>query len=211
MGLSYYIEDLFLNLQASLRPTFSIEVGAYNAEFSKNIKKIHSSMNVYAFEASRFNYAKFQHDLIGAWGVNYIHSAVSNIVGSIEFNYQVGEQSDAPNNSILQRVGAVQNPEVVPSTTLDHFFIESNLMAPHDSACLWIDVEGAAGLVLPSAERLLAQTQTVLIEVEHHRFWQNQWLSGDVRSFLETRGFFLIGRDLEYHPTQENFLFARLP
>lgn len=202
---------MFFDLQYMLRPTFSVEVGAYEAHFSRQMKESYPPINAYAFEAAEANYRKFKHDLENAWGVNYIHSAVSNIDGHIYFNLQEGLPEDVPNNSVLPRIGANNKQLSVPSTTLDTFFIDSGRMSPTDTACLWLDVEGAAGLVMEGGKRFLAQTTSVLVEVEHQYFWEKQWLSTQVHDFLLEQGFSFLARDYEYYPTQENYLYVKAP
>lgn len=207
--LAHYVSGMFFDLQGRLRPTFSVEVGAYDGHFSKEIKATHPHMHAYAFEASKPSYDKFQYFQNNFWNVNYLHMAMADHTGTMEFNMHGALPDDAPLNSLLPRVGAPNVKQTVPCTTMDAFFIESGLMGPDDTACLWLDVEGATGLVLPSSKKFLAQTTSILVEVEHHRFWEGQWMAEDVDQFLTAEGFHLVARDYEMHPQQENYLYIK--
>ena len=71
----------------------------------------------------------------------------------------------------------------VDGVTLDAFFADQYFT----SAGMWVDVEGACGLVLPGARDLLAQTAVLMIEVEEQQFWgAEHWLREQVISYLST-------------------------
>lgn len=209
MKFSSYVYDLFFNIQHGLQPTISVEVGAYDAEFSRRMASSSSNLRAFAFEANRYNVEKFCDDA-KFFGVEYLHSAVTDYVGTVPFYFQSGRRSDVGNNSILKRLEGESVPVDVSCTTLDHFFFSEGRASESDSFCLWIDVEGATGKVLDGASQVLAQASSVLVEVEHDKVWDGQLLSGDVLDFFESRGFGLLARDFEFYPKQENFLFVRI-
>ena len=74
---------------------------------------------------------------------------------------------------------------------------------------MWVDVEGACGLVLPGARDLLAKTAVLMIEVEEQQFWgAEHWLREQVVSYLFDLGLVPVARDFEYR-YQYNIVFVR--
>ena len=209
------LRDLFFSLQEDLKPTVSIEVGAFKAEFSHRMREEHPDATAWAFEANPHNCAMYCIDAINK-GIKYMNYAVANRVGTIEFLLQdqlvSGEKfiKEMGNNSILQRQDNVTlyDKVKVDCIALDHFFIAGGLVQPQDKVCLWVDVEGASREVLTAATKLLQQTQTIFIEVEDVPFWQDQWLAGDVDKFLKEQNFVKVARDYEY-PLQNNVIYVR--
>jgi hypothetical protein len=73
---------------------------------------------------------------------------------------------------------------------------------------MWIDVEGATEQVLSSSNKTLKQADSIFIEVEDFKFWQDQWLAEDVIKFLVSQDFVPIARDYEYEK-QNNYIFIK--
>jgi hypothetical protein len=73
---------------------------------------------------------------------------------------------------------------------------------------MWIDVEGATEQVLSSSNKTLKQVDSIFIEVEDFKFWQDQWLAEDVIKFLVSQDFIPIARDYEYEK-QNNYIFIK--
>jgi hypothetical protein len=93
----------------------------------------------------------------------------------------------------------------VDGITLDDFF---GSHACHRAA-LWIDVEGACGLVLPGATDLLSRSAIVFVELEEQRFWgEGHWLHDQVIGYLWNFGFVPVARDFEYQ-YQYNMIMVR--
>jgi hypothetical protein len=93
---------------------------------------------------------------------------------------------------------------VLDGVTLDEFFADQTFT----NAAMWIDVEGACGIVLPGARDLLARSALVMIEVEEQPFWgAEQWLRGRVASYLFELGFVPVARDFEF-AHQYNIVFV---
>ena len=63
----------YIKIQEKNKPDISVEIGAFDADFSKSMIGICN--NIYAFEASPFVYRKFKDDM---HGINYINKAVSD-------------------------------------------------------------------------------------------------------------------------------------
>jgi FkbM family methyltransferase len=197
--LSHDLSNKFIDLQKILKPSVYIEVGAFDAEFSKAIVSKDPNAKVWAFEASPYVHQKY----FPIDKVNYINKAVSDKNGYIDFELQKDIDLATVNNSIMKRNEDKEYEYVqVESITLDSLFFEYN------NICLWIDCEGANREVLLGASKILPNVSSIFIEVEEVNFWKDQWLDKDVIEYLTGFGFKLIDRDTQY-PKQYNCIFIK--
>jgi len=188
----------FVDLQKQLRPTTVIEVGAYDADFSRLMAELMPPENIWAFEANPEVWEQYRHGL----SFHYLNKAVSDVNGTIPFQVQL-DGLLAGNNSIKRRAEDKAYCYLpVESVTLDSMFAE------HQNVCLWIDCEGANREVLTGAKQVLANTTSILIEVEEQEYWHDQWLASDVVEYLDSLGFRLQDRDEQYQG-QYNCIFVR--
>jgi FkbM family methyltransferase len=189
--------DEFLKLQRQVPPLVSIEVGAYDADFSRAMVGI--AQEVWAFEASPYVYEKYK----GIDGVNYQNFAISNVSGEIPFVMQTDLDSLVGNNSILKRNDSRPKVSVnVQSRTLNELFDTKENIA------LWVDCEGASEQVLTGASEILPRVNSILIEVESFAYWENQWLQDQVKSYLEGFGLTLHTSKQQYS-NQSNQIYLR--
>ena len=187
----------FLEIQRRLKPAISIEVGAYDAQFSRYMVSI--APEVWAFEANPYVYAKNR----DYTKVKYRHCAISNVSGVIDFEIQNNQDVLVPNNTILKRNDNSPKKYLqVPSRTLNELF------AGKKDIALWIDCEGANEQVLTGANKILAHVDSIFTEVETHEFWKDQWLEDDVRSYLASFGFVLFSSHIQY-TNQYNQIYIR--
>ena len=207
------LRSFYLDLQKILKPNVSVEVGAFKAEFSTQMRKISPMSECFAFEANKFNYEDSRQNVL-SYGVNYINLAITDYVGEVEFLIQEGflngvhYEKDPGNNSILKRSdnNIYYSKHTVACTKLDAFFEDS--INKKNTFCLWIDAEGASKQVLMGAERFLNSVQSIFIEVEHERFWKEQWLANDVNDVLSEHNFVHVAHDTEYI-NQNNAVYLR--
>jgi FkbM family methyltransferase len=206
------VGHLFYMLQERLRPDLTVEIGAYEAMFSRTMRG--HGIRAIAFEANPYNHQFFSDDpRMREAGVEYIHSAVANRDGMTEFHVQKrinGELVDPVrgNNSLFTRThGQVEYETVsVPVVSLASFFRQNGLVGQSFSA--WIDVEGAAYDVLDGAGDMLQSCLTAMVEVEQFSYWRDQRLAHGVMDFLLSRNFIPVARDFE-DPHQYNLVFIR--
>lgn len=197
--ISKDLADKFISLQEKIKPDIYIEVGAFDAEFSRTIYSKIPNAKIWAFEANPYVHSKNYPIL----GIEYINKAVSDRVGSIEFEIQKDVQPDAVNNSIMKRNEDKPYEYImVESITLN------DILSEFSNICLWIDCEGANREVLLGASEILSKVSSIFIEVEQIEYWKDQWLDTDVIGYLESFGFKLIDRDYQY-PGQYNCIFIR--
>jgi FkbM family methyltransferase len=204
--------DLYFDLLMEIRPSVTVEIGAFDASFSLEMKRRLPEVHAVAFEANPYNFAVCSAKALEA-GVEYLHTAVADMDGTLTFNVIAGQGDQRfpqvkGNDSLLQRNVANVDYEqvIVPATTANRFFGQPRFLDSRMS--LWIDVEGAAGKVLQGATEVFGRTQSLLIEVEEIQFWTDQWLSRSVDAFLEQYGFVPVARDFEYE-YQYNILYVR--
>ena len=187
----------FINIQKIMLPSVSIEVGAYDADFSKSMVGI--AKEIWAFEASPYVYEKFKH----INGINYINAAISNESGFVDFEIQKNEHKLISNNSIMKRndKSAKEYIQVESKTINDLFYDKKNIT-------LWIDCEGANEQVLTGASKVLPNVNSIFIEVETAKYWKNQWIESDVKKYLENFGFRLSMSEPQYI-NQYNQIYIR--
>ena len=193
----------FLKIQSELKPTMSIEVGAYDADFSIQMSKIINE--VYAFEASKPVFDRYSSILaIEAPGVKYIHKAITNYEGQAEIWFDKNTNpADVGHNGI--KSGRYDSrSEMVDCTSLDIYFKDIQ----NQNICLWIDCEGANREVLTGSERILSMCSSVYIEVEDKPLWDDIWVWDDVLAFMQDRGF-VYTKGYGYAPNQYNTVFVR--
>jgi FkbM family methyltransferase len=187
----------FIDIQKVMLPKITIEVGAYDADFSKSMVGI--AKEIYAFEASPFVYEKFK-DIPG---VDYRNLAISDVSGEIDFEIQIDQHKLTSNNSIMKRNDKGNKEYIsVKSSTLNELFEDKKNIA------LWIDCEGANGQVLTGASSILPNIGSICIEVETARFWKDQWLEQDVKEYLAGFGFRLSMSEPQY-TNQFNQIYIR--
>ena len=206
--MAYFEElaDAFIDLQKRIQPTLLIEVGAREGTFSNRVKNLLPNSEVHAFEANQKIYEDFRHDFVSK-NIHYHNLGVSNKSLSADFYIEItkhqkdGSHSFKPrNNSDLKYI-----KQKVQTVTLDVFF--QSALTAESKVCLWIVAEGCGAEVLEGASNVLEHTQSIFIEVEHKKFWKNQKLAKQVERSLGKKNFFLVGRDMEHFPVQENQLY----
>jgi len=207
-----YVANYFHELIALTKPALFVEAGAYKGEASRRVKQDQPLCRVVAFEANPYNHERYAEELgFAAAGIDYHNLAVTDVAGPVIFHLRARADGEdlrkvTGNSSLLRRQSADTEYEdlTVDGVTLDGFFGADT----EEPVCLWVDVEGASGLVLHGATKLLRRTELVLIEVEEKLMWEGQWRSIDVIEFFLDAGFVPLTRDAEYDQ-QYNIIFVR--
>jgi FkbM family methyltransferase len=209
------LRDLTIALHDHLGARAVFEIGAWEASFSRAVRRHAPDARIYAFEANPHNFERFGKDAeLARLDIRYLNRAISDRSGPIEFLLQTKKgTSDEPvsltakSNSLLRQSRSGEYQAVtVPASSLADFLAEENLIGAPSTA--WIDVEGAMGQVLTGIGEHAAQFQLLHCEVEEAEIWNEQWTANRVFDWLETRGFVAVARDFE-RPQQFNVLFLR--
>jgi len=205
------LEELFEEITDTIHPSVFVEVGAFDASFSRRMKTRYPTAAVYAFEANPRAFEHFVGDVTRD-GVSYQHLAIGPAAGSAEIH--IPEQIAGNPMPFTNRMASL-NPLAlrdsrsvsvhVPMLRLDEALRDT---APNARYALWIDVEGAIDQVLDGAAQTLERTDLIFCELEHAPVWVGQKLAGSVRNRLTAAGFQIVARDCQKW-FQYNAIFAR--
>jgi FkbM family methyltransferase len=216
------LRRLFLSLLRQLNLTIFCDIGANDGEASLAVRRILPTCGIYAFEANPRTYQRNRSRL--PEGIRYFNFAISDLEGQVPIfaprvlskayvngeiiDASIVEPEDTGKASLLRRTEEATYTEFnVRSYTLDGFLRSQGERIDDHQFALWIDVEGAAAKVLAGAEKTLAHTAIIFIEVENYDFWQDQKRSADVYELLSKRDFIPVARDRESGDMQFNILF----
>jgi FkbM family methyltransferase len=219
------LTSLLWNVLERLRPTVFFDIGAFDGGIAVAAKQKFPRLLVYSFEANPEIFA-LHNSTVSAAGVTYMNRAVSDSVGPVKMYaprtlsryYDKGvvlpghinePKTTGKTSLLLRNEDAVYEEFNVNGTTLDAFLVEEGFDVAEQRMVLWIDVEGAADKVLQGAEKALASSVAVLIEVENFEFWKEQKDSAYITRELIAKGFVPVARDREYGDHQFNILFVK--
>lgn len=215
------LTDKFFDLYKALQPNIFCDVGANQGEVSLRAKSTCPTTAVYGYEANPEIFAS-RVDLMKGEGIHWSNVAVTSRAGALPIfvptklsrvfdgrnivNRDHYEGKHTGKSSLLKRdENAEYDTFEVQGVTLDEQFSDLE----NQSFFLWIDVEGAASMVLEGAERTLDHTLAIFIEVEGHSFWKDQKTAAGVFDLLIRKGFIPLIRDREYGDYQFNAIFVR--
>ena len=192
------LEEEFLELQKKIKPELCVEIGAYEAGFSKKIHDLGICDNIYAYEASPYVYQNFKD---GLSEINYINLALADYDGNITFNVDKDKDPSVNTTDGIKHKRDVANFDQiqVKCSRLDSIHKSENI-------CLWIDVEGASMEVLKGSLSILHNVSSIYIETETAKYWEDQYLHKDI---VELLGIY----DIEFykwekqHTSQYNSIF----
>ena len=206
--------ECYLEMCERISPQVSFEIGAREANFSRQLKTRCPQTTTYAFEANPYVYEQFR-EAVSA-GILYVNEAISCDSASREFfiplvfsrpHGLLRLANTNPTSSLKLRKGdGVEYESVIcKCDTLDSW--HERLGWP--TSVLWIDVEGAVGEVIQGAARSLGScVQCVFVELEKSAGWKDQWLAPHVVGAMNKFGFIALVRDCET-PWQYNQIFVR--
>jgi FkbM family methyltransferase len=201
--LNMDLVNKFIKIQKILSPTTAIEIGAYDAEFSHMCVEQNICNNIHAFEASPYVYNNFKEHM--NQNINYKNIAIGDYDGNILFQLKNDIDFDiARSNSIHKNI----NKNVKYSYVDVEISKIDTLFKNDDNICFWIDAEGANKEVLSGAINSLKRTQSILIETEQERLWENQWVHDDVADFLNKQNFTMVERVFQ-GKLQSNCIFIK--
>jgi len=212
------LASIFDELANRLNIAIAIEIGAFQAEFSRRFLTTATNRKALAVEANPYNYNAFKEGLAAA-GVIYHHAAVQDKTGTTTLQLMDTAQDIENgfirgNNSILSSSERTETkPLTVPATTLDELVTEyvsaGKIPDPSTSPpLLWIDVEGALNLVIAGGSKTIRNSVALFTEVEATALWDQQCLFPEICGLLDELGFTPFLRDCEYEPEQFNVIFV---
>lgn len=205
------LSRLFFHLASILEVDLFVEAGAKDAASSRRARRLLDPKRIVAFEANPYTHERFAQATSGDAGVEYEHLALSDEPGTVTLHVlrtADGRARADGQASLFERQHKADDGFVevsVRSTTLDTHFAGYDFAR----AALWIDVEGATREVLDGSRQTLGKAAVAIAEVEDRRYWgDDQWLRGDVVSFLYDHGLVPVARDFQSR-YQYNIVFVR--
>jgi FkbM family methyltransferase len=190
------VRTAFRTLARLTEPTLTLEIGAFEAGFSRWVKRELPAARAVAFEANPLVWAHHREE-VTALGVEYLNLAIGPENGPVTLN--VPRDFDGRARDPVNRMASLgsnlrseeQVAVEVPGVRLD----DAVPLAAVDRLVAWIDVEGALGAVLPASAATLSRASAVYVEVEAEPMWDGQWLDRDVLDWFEGIGLVPLLRD----------------
>ena len=167
-GWEYTQNEAEINLHKYLKRKKSeisniIIVGGYTGREIPKLLHSYPRCQITVFECSPRDSETLRKKFLVNHRVSVIEKAVSDTLGFITFN----ETTKAGSGSILNPGKNAKKWFELEKT--DEFTVSTTTLDDELNAqsvdCLWIDVQGAEGIVLSGAERTLASTDSIFIEV----------------------------------------------
>jgi len=209
--------NIFMDLQGQIAPDLSMEVGAREAKFSLEMRRLFPKLPIVAVEGSPEAYAYFteQHDY-SSKKIDYLQCVVSDHSGTVDFNIvrERGQNDTQPGtngrNSLNKRDYSKSVFHYDTIQVISHKGDELLSRYNAHNATIWIDAEGAAKQVLFGLEESLAKHRvaSIYIELESKEIWKDQWNCYDIINYLLKYKYTPIYKDSEVE-IQGNFIFIR--
>lgn len=202
------VKRVFRDLVVHSGATVTLEVGAFEADFSRWARQALPDARVLAFEANPYVHERFRPEVEAA-GVDYRNECVGDTDGPVTLNVPRDFRSHpfARVNQMASLATSIdtdtQEQVEVPGVRL-HDVVP---LGDDDVVAAWIDVEGALARVLPGNEETLRRASVVFVEVETEPVWHGQWLDTDVAAWFAAIGMVPLLRDLQ-RPWQYNLVLV---
>jgi FkbM family methyltransferase len=206
------LEQAFFSIIQHIAPSVVLEIGAHEADFSKRVITALPACRVLALEANPSVYARYAPELAST-GVNYLNLAAAAAPGYVEFS--VPMKSDTPGGELreIPKMGSLLTDPGAKGVIVHRVKAEAldNVLGTDSRLpnAMWLDVEGAIGVVLRGASECLNHCQILYAEVEPTARWDNQLLDTDVVKLLFGYGLVPLARDVQRRGWQYNCLFIR--
>lgn len=207
------MERIFVEILKREKPKLTIEIGAHEAHFSSMVKAQLPSTRTVAFEANP-NVHSHHQDRLRDEGVEYLNAAVSNLPGPMTLKVPIPE-GGSPNElmgSLLTYNGATSDESMgfqeiaINGVTVDEFLNGD----PIEDLALWVDVEGAAAMVLEGAGNTLSSCLCLYMEIEKQSRWGEQDDEATaVEKMLAKYGLIPVFRDVYRYGWQYNVIYLR--
>jgi bifunctional UDP-N-acetylglucosamine pyrophosphorylase/glucosamine-1-phosphate N-acetyltransferase len=199
------LSDVYVATVARLKPDLVVEVGAYEATTSMQVRRAWPQARAIAFEAHRDIVAREAGMIVHA-GVDYVHALVGEVEGPRRLFVPLEQgRPRLRMGSALADTQAEGSIELeAPGITLDGYFADE----PDATSALWIDAEGSSGLVLQGGARMLDRCLLLMAEVETRQRWAGEKLEDEIVAEAARHGLIPIASDIQT-PWQFSLLFAR--
>lgn len=185
-----------------------VEAGAYEGKETIKIATRFPQGTVHAFEPVPEIFARLKANTAHLPNVYCYPLALSSKTGTA--NIHLSEHPQRPGissqgNSLLPPKERLNlSPLIFPRTmevstiTLDDWATSQNL---DHIDLLWLDLQGLELPVLKSSPNIVSTVRVILTEVEFVEAYEGQPQYEDMKAWLESQGFTMIGKDFPENPT----------
>ncbi len=180
-----------------------VEIGARDCAESKALLKACPKAHLYAFECNPDTLPRCREAVQSEPRIILVEKAVSERNGDVTFFKIDTGKTETPwpdgnpgASSLFQAAPDyapekyVQEKTTVTSIRLDSFFKENEVWSID---ILWMDIQGGELGALKSAGSLLKTIKVIETEVEFKRIYKDQPLFADIKKYLNSNGFLLVG------------------
>lgn len=195
-----------------------VEAGAFDGKETIKMAACWPQSTIHAFEPVPYIYEKLKANTAHLANVHCYPLALSDTTGTSTL--YISEKPKHPGipsqaNSLLKpdkrlELSSLIFPTTmeVPTVTLDTW---ANNYAIDHIDFAWLDLQGYELNVLKASPKIVSQLKVLYVEVEFIQAYQDQYLMTDVKTWLETEGFEMVGKDFPDEPTWffGNALFVR--
>jgi FkbM family methyltransferase len=185
-----------------------VEAGAYKGKETIKLATQLPHSTVHAFEPVPEIFEQLKANTAHLPNVHCYPIALSNTTGTTTLH--LSEHPNRPGvasqgNSILApKERLTLSPLIFPKTIQVHTITLDN-WAQQNSVdhvdLLWLDLQGHELAVMQSSPKILSTVKVILTEVEFAQAYENQPQYLEVRAWLESQGFTMIGKDFPDNPT----------
>ena len=192
----FEITDKYFN---RLEVSQVLEIGSRDGVEAIALSKYYSNAKVISFECNPDTFPLLEYNISDYPNISAYQIAISDIEGTIDFYKTV--RGNPGSSSIFKKSGQYdyienfgQHKIQVASTTLKTFLDKNNI---DQVDIIWVDLQGAELKAFSGMKEYLDNVKVILTEVEYKEIYENQPLYGDLKDFLESKGF------SEQHRTSE--------
>jgi FkbM family methyltransferase len=184
-----------------------VEAGSFDGKETIKMANLWPKGHIHAFEPVPAIFEKLKNNTSHLPNVHCYPMALSDQNGNATL--YVSEKPQKPGipsqaNSLLKPKERLEiSPLIfphkiqVPTITLDTWAQTHNI---DRIDFLWLDLQGFELPVLKASEKILSQVKVIYTEVEFIEAYEDQALYEDVKSWLESQGFTMIGKDFQDNP-----------
>ena len=178
-----------------------LEAGAYDGEDSISLARNWPEGMIYSFEPIGEHYNRLVKQVQNIGNIKTYQEALGDYVGKanifvsewVEKPGIAGQSSSMlpPKEHLIYSPGVIfPRTEVVSLTTIDAWAEREGV---DRIDMMWLDLQGVEYEALVSSPKMLATAKVIFLEVEYVEAYEGQKLAQDIRDFLSSQGFTLIG------------------
>lgn len=185
-----------------------VEAGAYKGKETVKLATHLPQSMVHAFEPVPEIFEQLKTNTAHLPNIRCYPIALSNKTGTMAMH--LSEHPDRPgitsqgNSLLAPKERLALSPLIFPRTikvptfTLDDWARQNNI---DHVDLLWLDLQGYELAVMQSSPKIFSTVQIILTEVEFTQAYEGQPQYPQVRAWLESQGFTMIGKDFPDNPT----------